>query len=243
MASRTIEATDQSFPRRTRVNVRHVQSLTEEADMGNIEWRIKGREFANCNCSYGCPCQFNAPPTHGNCRAAAGWQIDQGVHGSVKLDNIRAAGLYAWPGAVHQGHGTMQLIVDERANAAQREALVRILTGQDTADMATMWWVFAAMCSTKLEPLFRPIEFEVDVDARRARLAVPGVVESSGEPIRNPVTGVEHRARIDLPHGFEYRLAEIGSGRTLATGPIRLELTDTYGQFARIHLSHAGIVD
>ncbi len=98
-------------------------------------------------------------------------------------------------------------------------------------------------CPTKLEPLFKPIEFEVDVDARRARLVVPGIMESSGEPIRNPVTGAEHRVRIDLPHGFEYRLAEMGSGRTKTTGQITLDLTNTYGQFARIHLSHAGVVD
>ncbi len=210
--------------------------------MPHVEWWIKGREFANCNCSYGCPCQFNAVPTHGNCRAAAGWQIDQGVYGTVKLDGLRAAGLYAWPGPVHGGNGTMQLIVEERARREQREALLKIMTGQDTADMATMWWVYAAMCPTKLEPLFKPIEFEVDVDARRARLVVPGTLESSGEPIRNPVTGAEHRVRIDLPHGFEYRLAEIGSGRTKTTGQIKLDLTNTYGQFARIHLSHAGVV-
>ena len=36
-----------------------------------IEWTIRGREFANCNCSYGCPCQFNALPTDGTCKAAA----------------------------------------------------------------------------------------------------------------------------------------------------------------------------
>lgn len=66
--------------------------------MAHVEWWIKGREFANCNCSYGCPCQFNALPTHGHCRAAVGWQIDQGVYGTVKLDALSAAGLYAWPG-------------------------------------------------------------------------------------------------------------------------------------------------
>ena len=108
--------------------------------------------------------------------------------------------------------------------------------------MATMWWVYAAMSPNKLEPLFKPIEFEVDVDGRRARLVVPGIVESSGEPIRNPVTGAEHRVRIDLPHGFEYRLAEVGSGRTKATGQIKLDLMNTYGQFARIHLGNTGIV-
>jgi len=210
--------------------------------VAHVQWEIKGRDFGNCNCSYGCPCQFNALPTHGDCRAIGAWQIDQGHFGSVKLDGLRAVGLYMWPGPVHGGKGTMQLIVDERAKPEQRDALLKILTGQETADAATMWWVYAAMCPTKLEPQFKPIEFEVDVDARRARLRVPGIVEAWGEPIRNPVTGAEHRVRIDLPRGFEFRLAEIGSGNTKATGQIPLDFSKTYGQFARIHLSHAGVV-
>ncbi len=210
--------------------------------MAAVQWMVKAREFANCNCSYGCPCQFNDLPTHGDCRAAIGYQIDQGHFGDVRLDGLRAAALYAWPGAVHQGNGTMQLVIDERANAKQRDALVKIMTGQETQEMATMWWVYAAMSPTKLEPLFKPIEFEVDVGGRRARLVVPGILETVGEPIRNPVTGAEHRVRIDMPHGFEYRLAEIGSGSTKATGKITLDLKSSYGQFANIHLSNAGVV-
>ncbi len=210
--------------------------------MASIQWRVRAREFANCNCAYGCPCQFNALPTYGNCQAAVGFQIDEGNFGDVRLDGLRAAGVYAWPGPVHQGGGTMQLIVEERADAKQRDALLKIMTGQETDEMATMWWVYAAMCPTKLEPLFKTIKFEVDVDGRRARLEVPGILESSGEPIRNPVTGKESRARIDLPHGFEYRIAEMGSGTTKATGAIKLALNASYGQFAHIHLSNKGIV-
>jgi hypothetical protein len=44
--------------------------------------------------------------------------------------------------------------------------------------------------------LVRPIEVEIDVEARRGRFRVRGIVESVGEPIRNPVTGAEHRVRI-----------------------------------------------
>ena len=211
--------------------------------MATIDWQIKGKEFANCNCSYGCPCQFNALPTHGFCCAVAGFQIEQGRFGDVKLDGLRAAGLYRWPGPVHEGNGTMQLIVDKSADARQREALLKIMNGQETEQFATMWFVFSAMSPNKLEPVFEKIDFVVDVDARRARLVIPGIVESVGEPIKNPVTGLEHRARIDIPHGFEYRLAEIGSGRTTTSGKIKLDLKDTYGQFARIHLSNKGIVD
>ena len=210
--------------------------------MTYVDWEIKAREFANCNCSYGCPCQFNALPTDGTCRAAVGYQSDEGHFGDVKLDGVRAAGLYTWPGAVHEGNGTMQLIVDESASDAQREALLTIMQGKETEPMTTMWSVFTAMCSTILDPLSKPIDFEVDVDERTARLSIPGVVESSGEPIRNPVTGNIHRARIDLPEGFEYSLAEIGSGTTKATGEIKLDFESSYGQFAHIHLTPTGPV-
>ncbi len=45
----------------------------------------------------------------------------------------------------------------------------------------------------------------------------------------------------DIPHGFEYRLAEIGSGRTTTWGKIKLDFKNTYGQFARIFLSNKGV--
>ena len=119
--------------------------------MAMIEWNVNGKEFGKCNCAYGCPCQFNALPTHGSCEAAVGYQIDTGHFGDVKLDGLRAVSLYKWPGPVHLGNGSMQLIIDERADARQRDALVKIMSGQETNEMATMWWVFSAMCPTKLE--------------------------------------------------------------------------------------------
>src|ERR1700694_5484037 len=100
-----------------------------------------------------------------------------------------ACGPCCWPvprAPFNQGNGTMQLIIDERADAAQRDALLKIMTGQETDEMATIWWVLAAMCPSKLEPLFRPIEFQVDVEARRGRVCVPGILELTGEPLRNP---------------------------------------------------------
>lgn len=207
-----------------------------------VEWVIKAKEFANCNCVYACPCQFNALPTGGSCRAVAGFQIDKGHFGKVKLDGLRAAGLYTWPKAVHEGNGTMQLVIDEHADDKQRDALEKIMTGKETKDMATMWWIYAAMSPKKLKTLYKKIDFEVDVKGRQARLVIPGIVEATGEPIRNPVTGAEHRVRIDLPNGFEYRIAEIGSGTTKAIGDIKLDLKDSYGQFANIHLGNAGVV-
>ena len=72
--------------------------------MTEAKWAIHGREFANCNCAYGCPCQFNALPTHGNCTAVVGMQIDTGHHRDTKLDGLRIAGVFSWPGPIHLGN-------------------------------------------------------------------------------------------------------------------------------------------
>jgi len=208
----------------------------------DVKWTIQGKEFINCNCAYGCPCQFNALPTRGFCEAVGGFQIDSGFHGVTRLDGLRFVGIFHWPGPIHEGKGEAAVVVDARATPKQREVLLRIMCGQDTEPGATVFQVFSTTIEKLHDPIFAPIEFEVDVDQRKARLVVPGVTEGRGEPIVNPVTGQQHRARIDLPHGFEYSLAEVGRGWTAALSPIKMNLTDTYGQFANIHLSQSGIV-
>ena len=158
----------------------------------------------------------------------------------MKLDGLRAVTMGTFPGAVHEGNGTLQVVIDERADPQQREALAKILSGQETEDMATMWWVYGAMSPTKLPPVYAKIELEVDVDKRTARVDVPGMIASKGEPIRNPVTHAEHRVRIDFPESFEFKPAEIGSGTSKTTGALAIDLKDSYGQFAHLHLSHKG---
>jgi len=190
------------------------------------------------------PVNSNASPTHGACRSAIAYEIKEGYFGSTRLDGLRAILITSWPGAIHEGNGTMQVIIDERADESQRGALLKILTGADTDDAATVWWVFSAMCPNKLEPIFLPIEMAIDVEARRGFFRVPGIIETVGSPIRNPVTGAEHRARIQMPEGVEFRIAEAASGTTRTTGQIPLpNIENTHAQFAYIHFGNKGIAD
>jgi len=207
------------------------------------DWEIKGAELVNCSCEYGCNCQFNALPDKVYCHAVAGIQIDQGHHGETRLDGLRVAAIFKWPGAVHEGNGEVIAFVDRRANEAQRDALLRIMSGQDTKPGATMFAVFASMLSKVHEPVFADIDFQVDIARRRAHLKVDGYIEQRGEPIVNPITGAEHRIRIQPEGGFEFKEAEIGRGWTKTYGPITYELNDTYGQFAELHLCQDGIIN
>ena len=92
------------------------------------------------------------------------------------------------------------------------------------------------------DPAFVPIEFAVDVDGRRGRLRVPRHVEMEGEPIRSPVDGSDGRAQIRLTEGFEYEVAEVGSGTGRAIAPMQLGHSASYGQFAHLHLDSHGVV-
>jgi hypothetical protein len=210
--------------------------------MANIQWNIRGVSYSNCNCAYGCPCQFNALPTHGHCRADCFVEIEQGHFGDVKLDGLRLGILGKWPGPIHEGKGIYMVVVDERGTPEQRKALEAIALGKETEPMATMYNIFHAMAETVLPTVAKPIEFKLDLDGRTATVRVPGMLDASAEPIKNPMTGAEHRARVTLPNGFEYTEAEYASGSTRATGPIDLDFTGTHAHLNRFHWSTNGVV-
>jgi hypothetical protein len=204
------------------------------------EWEFHGMEFANCNCSYACPCQFNALPTNGNCQAVAFFRTDKGHFGAAKLDGLKMALAVSWPGPVHEGRGIMQPIIDERADDAQRTGLLSIMTGKETDPMSTFWAVFAAMCETVLDPIYTAISIDVDMRARRAQCKAEGVASGRGEPIVNPVTGAEHRVGIVLPDGFEYEQNEVGRGWSSSSEGVPLTLEDSYAHWCELHFNQHG---
>lgn len=208
--------------------------------MSYIDWQMIGPEISTCNCDWGCPCQFNALPTHGNCRAGVAMRIDQGHFGDVSLDGLCWAGMFAWPGAIHEGGGEALIVVEEKADERQRESILKILSGEETEPGATFFNVVASMVDTMHMPLFKPIEFEADIEQRTGRFAVPGLIEGRTEPIRNPMTGEPHRARVTLPHGFEYHEAEYASSTTKAGAPIELDWHDSHGHLAMLHMTPNG---
>lgn len=205
-------------------------------------WMVRGREFSNCNCNWGCPCQFSAPSTYGNCEAIGSGILDEGYFNDISLDGLHWVLLLQWPGEIADGNGTQQAIIDERADPKQRESLRKILHGESTKPGATGFYVYNSTMSTVLETLFAPVMVEVDVEARKASILVPGLIESSGSPIIDPISGQEQRAGISLPEGFEYTFAEMGSGSTRSTATIPLELKDSYGQFNYMHLNQDGVI-
>ena len=177
--------------------------------MAYVDWRIKGPELSTCSCDWGCPCQFNELPSRRYCRAAVAMRIDDGHFGDVRLDGLHWVSLLAWPGAIHHGNGECQAIVDERADEQQREAILTILSGEETAPRHHLQCAGSDAHAVRNRSSSR--SFSPRTSKRGSAFSVPGVVEARAEPILNPVTKAPHRARVTLPHGSEYL------GRSTAT--------------------------
>jgi hypothetical protein len=210
--------------------------------MAKDQWVIHGVEYANCNCNWGCPCQFGAPTTYGHCEAVVAGHIEEGAFNETKLDGLDWALLLYWPGEIAQGNGTEQAIIDKRADADQREALRKILHGESTAPGATHFFVYSSTMSTVLDTLYTPIDLSIDVDARTANLKIGDMVTSVGAPIMSAFDGHATRSGISLPDGFEYTYAEMGNGNTTARAGIKLDLKDSYGQFNLLHMNQDGVI-
>jgi hypothetical protein len=205
-----------------------------------VTWHLKGEEVAICNCAWGCPCQFNALPTTGRCESLIAYLVHEGQFGPIPLSGVRFAQIVSFPGAVHKGNGTRRFILDERMTPDQRNALRELESGQQGG---TYFEIFASVCPHTLEPMIAPLDVQIERDKRLATIRIPGVAEAQIEPIKNAVTGEEHRARIELPNGFEYKVAEMGNSVswkvTGAGDTLTMEHQNTYAQLNEFHWSNA----
>lgn len=75
-----------------------------------------------------------------------------------------------------------------------------------------------------------------------ARYLVPDLLETTVEPIKNPVTGAEHRARIDLPMGKGFQFGEVASGTTRATGAVPLRFAGKHAHLVYNAMTSKGPV-
>lgn len=174
----------------------------------SIHWEFEADYLQACNCDYGCPCEFEAPPTQGFCEGAGLWRILQGRYGDVRLDGLGFGFAARWPKAIHQGNGTAVILCDEQAAPEQRNALLTIASGEAGG---LPFEILATTFSKLLDPQFVAIEF--DLNGKHSRGRAGDHVRLAFEPIKNPVTGSEEGVRILHDTGFVFKEAECVSAR------------------------------
>ena len=193
--------------------------------MAYIDWEIRGPEIAGLQLGLG----LSLPVQ----RAADPWQLPGHGRDADRARPFRRrpprrpglGRLFAWPGPIHEGKGEAQPVLHERADARQREAILKILAGEETSPAPR------SSC-LRGRDRHRP---RAPGEGDRVR----GRHRGARRPVRRPGPDRDDR-RADpqpghrpartgrgscLPHGFEYSEAEFGSTTTKATGKVPLDWT------------------
>ncbi len=175
-----------------------------------INWSLEADFLQACNCDYGCPCEFSAPPTKGFCEGMGAWRIEEGNYGDVKLDGLGVAFAAHWPKAIHEGNGTCGLMFDERATPEQRDALMQICSGKAGG---LPFEILVTTFSKVLDPQY--VAFNFNFNGRNSSVQIGNLMSVAVEPIKNPVTGDPESVRIEHATGFIFKEADCVSAAAM----------------------------
>jgi hypothetical protein len=181
-------------------------------------WQISGQYYETCSCDFVCPCilsQMAGAPSKGSCTFAMAYQIDRGRFGDVTLDGLGFVVLGLTPAEMVKGNWTVAVIVDERATAAQRDAIVTIASGSAGGPMA----IVSGLVGTVAGVASAPIRFDrngvkwsvqagdlVDMAAE----GVMGLNPESTEPLHISGTGHPANDRLALCHAERSHVHALG---------------------------------
>ena len=189
------------------------------------KWQLAGTLVIACNCDYGCPCNFNARPTQGNCHGQWVWHVERGSFGDVSLDGLSWTVTAEWPAAIHEGGGRAICLYDDRADDAQRAAIEELVRGGHGGP----WGIF--INTYELEAV-TPVAFDLHLEGLATTVKAGDSMELALAPIANPVTGDEVHPGAVLPEGLVCKEMSFGRSRTF-TVTDRIEW-DHSGQYTAI---------
>ena len=104
-------------------------------------WNISGQYVETCSCDFVCPCilgQMAVRPSKGWCTFAMAMQVERGSFGDVPLNGLVFIVLGMTPEEMGKGNWSIGLVIDERATAAQRDAITAIASGAAGGPMAAL---------------------------------------------------------------------------------------------------------
>ncbi len=170
--------------------------------MATPSWNISGQYFETCSCDFVCPCilgQMAVRPSKGTCTFAMAMQVERGSYGSVPLDGIAFVVLGYTPEEMGKGNWSVGLVIDERANAEQRDAVTAIASGAAGGPMAPLSGLIGKFLGAEQAPIRidrNGLKFTVkagnlvDMSAEGQKgidpnATEPMFIENTGHPVSN----------------------------------------------------------
>ena len=193
---------------------------------------LKGHLLGACNCAWGCPCNFEEPPSYGSCEGVYLWQVEEGQYHGVDLAGLVISEISKFPEAIHLGNGTSVYLIDERANEKQRQAIETMVRNE------APFSVFIDLTTQFIG--FRYVPFQVTIDGINSHAVVPGKLDMHLTPMKNPVTGADELATLNKPTGFTSQIQELctTSAFTAEADGLSVNFPGKYAEFCPFEYSN-----
>ncbi|WP_300517538.1 DUF1326 domain-containing protein [Aliiroseovarius sp.] len=191
--------------------------MLDGAEVGTVEWTIKGELILNCNCTVFCPCVVslgNHPPTEGYCMGWAGIRIDSGNYGDEDLSGLNIGLLLEIPGNMARGNWKAAAYIDDRASEAAFEGLLNIFTGKAKGTTG----LFSMLVSEFLGAERAPITFETE--GKKRRLMVGRAIKGEIEPVPGKDGADQVITNTEYWMGPDITVATANQGRVRAFGRV-----------------------
>lgn len=180
--------------------------------MPDPNWSLRGEYMESCNCDYLCPCIYTnpqGPATHDNCTALMVFRIDEGRSAATRLDGLKFAFVIRAGKVMADGNWVFGVVVDEAADAAQRQALGAIASGEAGGTPSV---IRQNLVGDFRGVEFKPIEFTIAGLTRRA--AIPDLVAFEIEGVLSRNRGGDPYYLDNTGHPANRRLALARSKET-----------------------------
>lgn len=186
-------------------------------------WWIKGDWFDICSCDVPCPCGFAQPPTNNRCEGVMAYHIREGRYGDVVLDDLNVVVVVTFEGNAwaKENPVSIGILMDDRTDEAQREALQRVFSGEAGGWMG----VFAELVGEVWGLEFVPITLEVSDNLARWRVEIPGKVKGFAEALTGPTTPPGERVQLHNAPG-----SEVGPGQVMTFGQANAYEVEAFGR-------------
>ena len=189
-------------------------------------WTMQGTVLIGCNCDYGCPCNFNALPTTGKCEGEWTWHIDEGAFDGTDLSSVTFTLAVNWPGAIHEGNGEGLLLIDQRTDDAQRDAIHTLVKGDAGGPWGVLGWTWPTLHGPDAVP------YELEINGINSRVRAGDGFELGLEPIRNPISGAEVTPGAVLPQGIVFNRGDFASSTRFRVNALDIDYTGKYAAVA-----------
>jgi hypothetical protein len=200
-------------------------------------WSMRGAIYGGCSCDFGCPCNFNVPPTDGYCDGVYVFSVREGRYGDVRLDGLHFAWGASFPGPLHEGNGKAVLIVDRRASAEKRDVLETLWRSGEAGEPFD---ILDSITATWYPTVYTPFEVALAGIDTRASIGPGGAIYDLVQSrARNPVTGDEEEIYLDKPTGFTSKRSELGMAPVsrFSCGELAWDTSGKYAEYAEFEYS------